>query len=151
MKVSRMSFLKSRWCHLTSSVPPRVPSWSYMLPSAFRYHVLRHSTGVPLRPRTVIHGHLRVSALVGSQSHVARSHSRTAQDTHGTTGVHAGPDEELLEFVFGQEVTRRRQEGMEGDVDGAGDVAWLCVCQSEREGKIGYNNNNKNQIIILIK
>lgn len=101
---------------------------SHVFPSAFRYDVLRHGTGVPLRPRAVVHGHLRVAALVGGQRHMARGHGRTTQDAHGTTGVHTCPDKEVLEFVFRQEVTRRRQEGVEGDVDGARDVAWLCVC-----------------------
>jgi len=66
---------------------------------------------------------------------MARSHGRATRDTNGAAEVHTNTDKEILELLPGQKVTRRSQEGVERNANGAGDVAWLCVCQSEREKK----------------
>ena len=97
--------------------------------------MLGHGAGVPLRPAAVVNRHARVPALVGRQRHVTRRHGRAAQDTNGAAEVHAGPGEQSPELLLGQEVTRRGQEGVEGHVDGAGDVAWLRVCRAEEREK----------------
>lgn len=112
---------------------------SKMFPSSFRYDMLRHGAGVPLRPRPIVHGHPRVAALMGCQHHVTGGHSWAAQDARRSAEVHASPGEQSLELLLGQEVTRFRQEGMEGHADGAGDVSWFCVCRTERESKMHFN------------
>lgn len=104
-----------------------------MFPSSLGYDVFGDGSRVPLGPPAVVHRHPRVSALVGRQRHVTRSHSRAARDAKRAAEVHARPGEQSLELVHGQEVARWRQEGVEGHADGAGDVSRLGVCQSERE------------------
>lgn len=106
-----------------------------MFPPSFRYDVLGHGAGVPLRPPAVVHRHPGVPALVGRQRHVTRGHGRATQHTDGAAEVDASSGEESLELLLGQEVTRLGEEGVEGHVDGAGNVARLCVCETERENR----------------
>ena len=106
-----------------------------MLAPPLREDVLGHGAGIPLRPRPVVHRHTRVVALVSRQGHLARRHARTAGHRERPRQVHARTGEQRLEVVLGQEVTRRRQEGMEGHAEGAWDVAGFCVCGKKRERK----------------
>lgn len=107
-----------------------------MLPPAFRYDIFRNCASVPLWPTPVVHPHTWMSNLMSCKCHVPRSHSRTAQNTNGASEINASTSEEIVELLLGKEVTRRRQEQVEWKANGAWDVAWLCVCQSQTENML---------------
>lgn len=106
---------------------------SQMFPPSFRYDVLGHGAGVPLRPPAVVHRHPGVPAFVGRQCHMTGGHRRATQHTDRAAEVDASSGEKSLELLLGQEVTRLGEEGVEGHVDRTGDVARLCICKTERE------------------
>lgn len=74
-----------------------------------------------------------MATLVGRQHHVARRHSRAAQDTNGTVEVDASLAEQRLELLRGEKVARLGEEGGEWHADGARDVTRFCVCRCQRE------------------
>lgn len=110
-------------------------SQSQMLPPSLGDDMLRHSASVPLRPPSIIHWHTWMPTLVCGQSHVACRNGWATGNTEWAAQVHPRPGKERLEPLSGQEVTRRGQEGAEGHADGTRDMAGLCVCQSEKEGR----------------